>query len=493
MGNFYGQKNYRDKMGNGPYTIAQIGCFVTAFSNLLERYGINVDPPSLNRLFTSRNIYLPDPADGAGVKDDLGWSSIAAYDGRIHVSNTGGAGWPEDNNSIVKFEYTGPKTGQRTTHFCLVADHASHTIVDSWDGVVRTPGYYGTPVAWATYTNIVPEAVTPPPAAVTTVAPPKDNSIYTFVKNDTIWSVAIRYGYTAKELMDHNGIDPSQVRDIPIGYVIHFPIAPSVALPNPVNTGYKIELLPEPKHMHVSKSGGAEKWGFGNIKTWKDFVSNGHVAENTNVTIVAIAHVIVGNETAAYYLDSLALGDYAASGKVANTIGFNWHDLTDGEYTPPAPASPPPVVVPVVAPEPQKPAEAPVPEANPNAYKTTYKAFDKPQLFIANTTIMIKELDTRRADHQLLKNQAVRLSGTFIKDNVLYGRPTAGIDKGGYWFAVPMSNVTSEDEVFNTQVDLPTKVAMHNRLSLQEKFLVAIAQLISQYTQLSTTIKKKRN
>ena len=27
----YGQINYQEKVGNGPYTIAQIGCFLTAF------------------------------------------------------------------------------------------------------------------------------------------------------------------------------------------------------------------------------------------------------------------------------------------------------------------------------------------------------------------------------------------------------------------------------------------------------------------------------
>ena len=136
---FYGQKNYYDKMGGGNggkpafYTIAQTGCFVTSFCNLLQRFGKDIDPPSFNRLYTQRGLYI-DVDDG--VKDDLGWSSITAYDGQVRSAKVG-VGWPADNNAIVKFAYTSPKTGHPTTHFCLVADHQAKTIVDSWDEIGR--------------------------------------------------------------------------------------------------------------------------------------------------------------------------------------------------------------------------------------------------------------------------------------------------------------------------------------------------------------------
>jgi hypothetical protein len=159
----FAQINYSQKLGSGPYSIADAGCFLTAFSNLLARFGESIDPPNLNNYFMQHHTFV-DVDDGH--KDDLGWGSISAYDGNVVVVGTGGAGWPPSNDAIVKFIYKSPRTGAIVTHFCLVADHAAGTIIDSWDGVTkRSP--YGTPVAWARYERHMPQPVTPPPPPAT--------------------------------------------------------------------------------------------------------------------------------------------------------------------------------------------------------------------------------------------------------------------------------------------------------------------------------------
>jgi hypothetical protein len=156
----YAQTNYPQTQGiNGRYTIHDIGCFLTAFCNLLARFGRPIDPLSLNNIFRDRGIYI-DVDDG--IRDDLAWNSITQYLGDVVVTGTGGAGVPPTVNAIVKFIYQSKskpwldaaKTKPNiVTHFCLV-DHiegGTVYILDSWDGVVKNASNYGGVKAYATY------------------------------------------------------------------------------------------------------------------------------------------------------------------------------------------------------------------------------------------------------------------------------------------------------------------------------------------------------
>lgn len=170
----YAQRDYKNiTMGypNPKYNVAQIGCFLTAFSNLLEAFGEGEEPPHLNHLFVTTKSYL-DIDDG--IFDDLGWGSISAIKPHVVVSRTG-TGAPSHNNSIVKF--TG--IGTFGTHFSKVADVRQGTIVDSIDGVIKSWNVYGGPKAFAEYVNNKPIAVnpvvispTPTPSGETLVLPP---------------------------------------------------------------------------------------------------------------------------------------------------------------------------------------------------------------------------------------------------------------------------------------------------------------------------------
>lgn len=146
----YAQTNYPQIQGiNGIFTIAEIGCFNTAFCNLENRFRRPIDPLSLNGIFRDRGIYV-DVDDG--IRDDLAWSSITQYDPDTVVTATG-RGAPPSNDAIVKFIYKSYRTGQDTTHFCLTLDAAAGTIIDSWDGQVKSWNVYGGPKEWATYAN----------------------------------------------------------------------------------------------------------------------------------------------------------------------------------------------------------------------------------------------------------------------------------------------------------------------------------------------------
>lgn len=141
----YAQINYPQKIGSCGATIAQVGCFLTAFANLQARFGRPIDPKNLNIAFINRKIYIN--------YCDLYWSAIQKYDPNTIITATG-AGKPKSNNAIVQFVYN----GGRSMHFALVHDYAKGLIVDSWDGVVKHWDYYGGPDAWATYSNkVVPK------------------------------------------------------------------------------------------------------------------------------------------------------------------------------------------------------------------------------------------------------------------------------------------------------------------------------------------------
>lgn len=167
----YAQTNYSQLQGktvNGvrpKYSIAQIGCFITAFCNLEERFGRAIDPPTIDNELARLNLYI-DVDDG--VYDDVGWSTVSAFDPTITVVKTG-SGAPADNNSIVKFSYRSSRTGVFTTHFSLVVDAAKGLIVDSWDGVVKSWNGYGGPVAYATYAKAGQPAPTPQGGEMTTL------------------------------------------------------------------------------------------------------------------------------------------------------------------------------------------------------------------------------------------------------------------------------------------------------------------------------------
>lgn len=137
-----------------------------------HRFGIDVDPLRLNAFFRDNGIYI-DVDDK--IRDDLSWWSFTRFNPEVVVLQTGTSGWPKSNNALVKFKFKG--SAGFTTHFCMVEDWEKKTIVDSWDGLVKSASKYGEPIGWAVYGHNKPQPVSPvAPAQVVTasVAPNVD-------------------------------------------------------------------------------------------------------------------------------------------------------------------------------------------------------------------------------------------------------------------------------------------------------------------------------
>jgi hypothetical protein len=62
----------------------------------------------------------------------------------------------------VKFVYNSFQTGRPTTHFCIVNSASAGTIIDSWDGQVKSwNAYPGGPKEWAEYAQTNAQPVSP--------------------------------------------------------------------------------------------------------------------------------------------------------------------------------------------------------------------------------------------------------------------------------------------------------------------------------------------
>lgn len=347
----YGQKFYLQPQGIPPtrYRLDQVGCFVTSFCNLLERLGRGAfDPATLNAIFRDNGIYI-DVDDG--VRDDLGWSSISQIDGNIVVTSTGG-GWPPTNEAIVKFHYTSPRTGVEQDHLCLVADTNAHTIIDSYDGQVRNPGYYGEPVAYATYGVQQPTPIVP-------IAPPPVPQ-------------------------------PSRFEDIA-----------------------QTNLVANKQPVHI--------WDL-NAQNWPDFKAVQDINQGEPFTATAIYHHPLGGN---YY--TRANGDMN---------GINVVDLSPAPVIEVTPPPQPPLVV-------NDTNTIPVTVINTD-WKGTFVSL--PQEYVANSTIVVKDLAGLRQDIQLVEGQRVLGAGVFEKDGVGYVRTNKSV-LNDMWYGIPKRYLDIESVV----------------------------------------------
>jgi len=515
---WYALQQYDEIEGNNP-------SLVIAFANLLKKFDRELDPVVLSKILTQD-------------EPEVDWWSLSEYFDPIqHIEIEQNAdGWPTTANAIVRLVRVDETTGESFEHYCLVADPLARSIIDSLDGKVKSAKAYGEATGWASYEqeadsyNIIIES-----ERDTWPEEPKEKPgrRYTLEEYETIWDVARKTGILASTLMEHNGItDPKSVKP---GDTLHLPLV--TPIPPQRQTTYT--LLPTPKPMHIFKTGGAKKYAFGNPKEIDE--TGPRYAENTNVTIFATAHVPIGETTRDYYMDAFSLGDYHATGRVAFTSGFLTEDLAEGHVfdppPPPLPADQIEVIVqpgwdlarvlsvagyPVseledpniyqtalvdkslvsaselprkvrvykyVAPEPEPEVsieepkqDVPEPDVSsgPNSYKTTYQLLPEATLFVAKESMMVYEFDGRRPERQLQENQNVLIAGTFEHEGVLLGRPKAAADNG-YWFGIPMSNLITEDELFNTDLTLNERIALHKRLSPTEKVVDSLSRMGTKY------------
>lgn len=452
---YYGQINYKQKLGTGPkaVSIAAAGCFVTADANLLKRFGDgNTDPATLNQWFIDHGTYI---VEADGTKDLLSWGAITAYNPNVRAVAIGD-GSPTDDNSIVKFVYDGGKT-----HFCLVASAGMGTIVDSWDGVIKSWNAYGGPVAYATYSHAAPQPATTAKAqARYTVVEnyPNGKQVKLNKQPTQLWGMNYAFAYMVDHPVEtHNQgevwtvtnkvhhedgydyyrregqVDGFNVLDCddytPPAPLVIPPLPPKVYTSNEVGGILFSSIDNAPKPMYINRVGGAEKWSFKDVGNWRDFKSVQHFEYGAQVFIVGQAKHPIPPTGATYLMIDDDFGNFRNTGDVVNQYGFGVADLS--ETRPPA--------LPVNTP-------APIVPDSPQDWHDTYKPFAKAVHYVATRDTMVHDLDARQPDLPLPRYKPgsadklgmVAAYGTVTKDGVEYYRLKIATDATfKLWYCIP--------------------------------------------------------
>lgn len=478
----FAQINYQQKLGSGPGadTIANVGCFLTAFSNLLERFGEPVDPPTLNDYFINHDDYM---AEGA-LRDLLGWGSVSSYDGAIHVVATG-SGAPSADNSIVKVIYKSTRTGNTITHFCLVHDAAQGLIIDSWDGRVKSWNVYGGPVSFATYDRTAPVPTAPAPAPapegkrlflpsaagtwrvynlggpysvgheVGKLAPGNfppgltyevlGNVLPNFVKihTESYGDVAIYTGPdTIAQFVDEAPAPPAPE---PAPAPAPTPPAPSLP-PLPSNTTYT--KLPSPLELVLNKDANAWKLDFADDA---HATAAGQLSQGTHFTAFGKAQRTDGDKPC-YFMLEQDFGNADTTGVPNSNVGVNTVDLS------PAPAPTPPAT-PEAPAAPQNASEEVKVPVTIGSWKNTFK--EAYGVYRANKDLVVTDLDGKMPDQKLGHDLKVTVAGTFTKGGVEYYR-TIKSQNAGHWYGIPKNSLVQAVDSGSAVVDAllhPSKTA----------------------------------
>lgn len=499
----YGQINYPQRLGTGPYTIAEAGCFLTSFTNLLGRMGVTVDPPTLNNYFVQHGNYVD--VDGDRTMDDLAWGTISAYNGEIVPVKIGGAGWPDGNDAIVKFVYKSPRTNNTVTHFCLVADHVAGTIVDSWDGVTKKSPY-GTPVAWARYERHAAQ-VAPPPAPPATTAYTVENipeRSLRLKKDTSLWDLNQRtwpgmvnspilnrttdFRFTATAIAHHalGGNyympDPNQ----PHGYNVvdcevveapaptPVPVNPAPAPPQgainlPSGQKYTV-VVTLPGYLTATMAGNGDR-PTATVNPGEYYVFNVHSKRHDLINVTTV------------------------NGKPGSWINTNLNVIAP----PPAPEPEP---TPEPAPEPTPEPVAPVQPVK--QWDMQYKPFVDtsgnlaPVKYVALQAYDVEDFNEAGQPVHLAQYDYIVIGGTFTgPDGNIYGRPQDAVKHSTpekeYWYGVPMNKDILEpyDELFSIDTTRSDRRTLKTE-SWGDMVADIIDEIQKQFGKLKTAFSKKK-
>ena len=499
----YAQINYQEYVGNSKLTVAEIGCFVTADSNILEKVGIKEAPDALNAFYEQHNLYQYDLTDRAN--DDITWSTVTKFCPQLVVAQVGTSGWPNEDLAIVEFRYRS-HTGAEVTHFCVVNHAADHSIIDSYDGQVKAPAQYesvyGQPIAWATYAYHTPEVTPPGPAsapisapvatptlarpAPTTPAPAAPKQIY-LPPSVWIWHVykpggpyTLPYAIGALDPKLYNGLTYTiESSPVPNVYIIHtadaFQGLHDVAIyagPDTVaqfpeghgegestDTGVPVaEVVPAPTSAPEPPQAPAVTYtkfpdGSMSLVTNKDtstidFLTGEEVNPMPAGTpFVAVGKAVLANNDT-YYMDenSFAIADETQRTQIP--VGILVSDLAEAPKAAPAPAAEP------TEPAPAKP-DIQVFDGNAPADPSTYlpwqrsmKYFLNPQPYVVKQNMTVVDLTTANdqepVEIEVKAGKPVTVGGWFIFGGAKYWRSQSSIDKGT-WYGFPVTSLAKQD------------------------------------------------
>lgn len=450
--------------------------FVIATANLLQRFEYDLPPRVVRNMLIS-----------ADVTPDF-WTVQKAFEEFELDQFAEGESWPSTNVAIVKQRRLDVEQAGMVDHYSLVADQRAHSIIDSLDGKIKNASEYGSIISWCSYTYQHQEVESvPEPDAI-------QEDIHILAPDENLWDIGRQYNVPVNTLMAENEIEDP--RHVPVGTELYIPKRIVI---KDESKQVRYEILSPARPMHVTRPNGAKKWSFGGVTKWTDLFSTGkNYPRNTNLMIVAVAHVPIGDETAAYYMDAVSFGDYAMNGLVRYMTGFNWQHLAEGHkesIKKPVSEIAVEVVVADAMAEEDRPELLPAPELEvrkaPISYKDTFQYLNQakePEIYVFKETMVVNEMDNRLASKTVGKYDQVRIIGTFEKDGITYGKAAMKL----YWYGIPMDKMTPEDVLYNTDIDLPTKIAMRGTLDAGERRLVVLAKTIAHYHRLTAGFKIKK-
>lgn len=317
---------------------------------------------------------------------------------------------------------------------------------------------------------------------------------YTWQDGDSVVALGEKYGVDPEEILDFNLIEEHELK---AGDEIKIPSKHKFKPPAREIT---YEVLEHPVVMHVNRPKGIKKYAFSHITDPNDVKGNGHFPHATKITIYGIAHVPVGDESLAYYMDNHAFGDYKTTGKVNWNIGYAWSELTEGPYIPPEEQPEPPKTIldepdePLTMwdqePEPEPESEPAAPEERPKEGVLMPLNPDyTPEKFLYEEDIEIKELYDRRAPIKRRANDPVWVIGTFWHEGVEYyqpGKHVGDVVQSGLLWPIPMDAVLPEEELFDYSI-------ARRPMTKQERWYELLMRASAHYTKLGIYIKQKRN
>lgn len=441
---YYGQKNYNTKLGSGPDTIAEAGCFLTSFCNLEAFFGAGqIDPPTLDNWLLARGLFI----DG----EELAWNSISHYNPDIHLTGTGTSAIPPSAPAIVKFDYqsishpwldAAHTRPNMITHFCLVSKIVNNQvfIIDSWDGIEKSPAQYQpqyhAPIGWATYAFVGAAPAPTPSRAPAPPVPIPGNSANTY---EVVVAIS---GYTnatfaANRTTPKVTVEPGQYYVYNNAYGM---VNVTKILGKPgawINPADNVAPAPAPEPTPAAPAAPAT---YDLIVTVPGYMTSNDAANHIDATV----HLAPGT----YFEFNTAHGMINAT-KVQGKPGA-WINPSDNTEAAPTPPPVPAAVAPAPAPV-AKAAEVPSTTVKDTSWQNTY--VPERDDFWAINTIKVYDLAGVMPPVTLNENQLVAQGGTFTgPDGVLYSRTVASADPSKranaklkqqpeWWYGIPVTNL----------------------------------------------------
>lgn len=139
----HAQKEFTDLIKNlmESEDLQKTGPVLVAIANLVEAFGYEGTPEAIVELLQSR---------GLEASSGMLWSYVSLLVPNVGIESTG-TGAPLSDFSIVELRYTNPATNQELTTYAAVVNANEGTIIDSFDGIVKSWDVYGGPVGFVSF------------------------------------------------------------------------------------------------------------------------------------------------------------------------------------------------------------------------------------------------------------------------------------------------------------------------------------------------------